>query len=131
MPFLEIKQDPFEEYGERWEGVGGRAEQAAGIAAVEAAEVLRETIQERSTEYDAFGPEITGEVDVLQDEQGRWKVGLPEDHPQNEAAREAEYGSVKDWRPPQALMRTSERRSRREAEQVLQETLVTELFGEG
>lgn len=129
MAFLSIKNNPFDAYGDTWKGAGKRAESAACYAAEAASEVLLEEIKERAPSYDAFGGETVAETRVLQDAEGQWRVGLPEDSPHHASALEAEYGS--ETRSPQALMRVSEKRAQAEAEETFQEVLLSGIFGEG
>ena len=48
MAFMKIKNNPFEDYAKRWDGMGRKSERAIAEAATAAAETLVETIKERA-----------------------------------------------------------------------------------
>lgn len=130
MSFFAIKTNPFTDWGERWEGVGVRAGEAADVAAEEASNVLLAKIQERGPKYSGFNRELLAQTRAMRDDAtGSWRVGIPDDSAAAAEARELEYGAGD--LPPQALMRTSERKSSKEAQAVFSQVLLDELFGEG
>jgi hypothetical protein len=127
VSFLAIKQNPFDDYGDAWTGVGKRAQQAATAAAEAASEVLVETLQERGEKLPGFDEETLRSIEHGPDKSGVWRVGIPAHSPLAEKAFQAEYGT--DDEPPTGLMRSSERKARQAAEEVFTDTLHDELFG--
>jgi hypothetical protein len=77
----------------------------------------------KNNPFEGYPEELVGEIQRMPG--GR--AGIPDDSPHADRARELEYGTLTE--PPSALMRTSERKARQEAEAVFTEVFHEELFG--
>lgn len=121
-----IQNNPFDDdYAERWEGAGKRADEAVAEATKAAHEVLQEQIIESGTRSGLPG-EILDAVEYMNTPLGP-QVGIPGSSPLADKAREEEYGKL--FERPKGVMRTAQRRARQEAEEVFSEVLHEELFG--
>jgi HK97 gp10 family phage protein len=106
------------------------AEKAAPEAAQEAAEAAQATFVARAqqrAERAAWPKETLRQIQPMRDKDGGYVVGVP-DGVHGDRARDLEYGTEKFG--PQAVLRKTVKKSKKEISEVVQTTLVERLFGD-
>lgn len=126
--YFTLKNNPFTDDSVKvWEDAEASVAEAVDEAALAASRVLAHTARRRADRM-AWPMSAIEQIDAMRDEDGDWRVGLPEG-PEADLAHTMEYGN--DKFSPQPVLRSSARRSKKEAQEVFAETLGARLFGEG